>query len=70
MVQQLRLWGSSAGCVGSMPGWGTKIPHAEQCDQKVKQTKTMQYVGTRTPDNLKNKESLRNCHHLRKHDNE
>ena len=25
---------SSAGGMGSIPGWGTKIPHASQCGQK------------------------------------
>ena len=27
-VQWLRLCTSNAGAVGSIPGWGTKIPHA------------------------------------------
>ena len=27
-VQWLRLWASTAGGTGSIPGWGTKIPHA------------------------------------------
>ena len=26
-VQWLRLWASNAGGMGSIPGWGTKIPH-------------------------------------------
>ena len=30
VVQWLRLRASNAGCVGSVPGWGTKIPHAKQ----------------------------------------
>ena len=29
-VQWLRLCGSNAGAMGSIPGWGTKIPHAVQ----------------------------------------
>ena len=28
VVQRLRLHASNAGGVGSIPGWGTKIPHA------------------------------------------
>ena len=31
----LRLCTSSAGGTSSIPGWGTKIPHAMGCDQKV-----------------------------------
>ena len=27
---------SNAGGAGSIPGWGTKIPYATQCDQKEK----------------------------------
>ena len=27
-AQWLRLWASNSGEVGSIPGWGTKIPHA------------------------------------------
>ena len=33
-VQQLRLYASNAGHTGSIPGLGTKIPHALQCSQK------------------------------------
>ena len=41
VVQWLRLHESTAGGVGSIPGWGTKISHATQCGQKTKQnTKT------------------------------
>ena len=32
-VQWLRLCASSAGGIGSIPGWGTKIPHAVPCSQ-------------------------------------
>ena len=28
MVQGLRLCASNAGSVGSIPDWGTKLPHA------------------------------------------
>ena len=28
VVQWLGLWASSAGGMGLIPGWGTKIPHA------------------------------------------
>ena len=30
---------SNAGGVGSIPGWGTKIPHAVGCGQKLKKKK-------------------------------
>ena len=33
-VQRLRLCTSTAGAVGSIPGGGTKIPHAPQGNQK------------------------------------
>ena len=40
MVQWLRLWASSAGGVGLIPGQGTKIPHA-LCALQNKQTKAL-----------------------------
>ena len=33
-VQWLRLYTSTAGDMGSVPGWGTRIPHASQYGQK------------------------------------
>ena len=41
VVQWLRLHASNAGGMGSIPGWGTKIPHAMECGKKntKKQTK-------------------------------
>ena len=36
-VQRLRLWASSAGGAGSIPGQGTKIPQAALCSQKKKE---------------------------------
>ena len=36
MIQWLRLLTPSAGGLGSIPGWGIKIPHAKQWDQKKK----------------------------------
>ena len=36
MVQWLRLHASNARGVGSIPGWGIKIPHAAQRGQKAK----------------------------------
>ena len=33
-VQWLRLWALTAGGMGLIPGWGTKIPHAMWCSQK------------------------------------
>ena len=35
-VQRLRLCASNAGDAGSIPGQGTKIPHAVWCGQKKK----------------------------------
>ena len=40
VVQWLGLWASSTGGMGSIPGWGTKIPHAAQLSQKKKKKKT------------------------------
>ena len=34
VVQWLRSWASTAWGIGSIPGWGTKILHAMQHDQK------------------------------------
>ena len=33
-VQRLRLWAPNAGGMGSIPGWGTKIPHATPIKNK------------------------------------
>ena len=33
-VQWLRLCVSTAGGMGLIPSWGTKIPHASRCGQK------------------------------------
>ena len=38
-VQWLRLYASTPGGEGSITAWGTKIPHAVQCDQKKQKTK-------------------------------
>ena len=40
-IQWLRLRASTAGRMGSIPGWGTKIPHAAAKKKKKK----MVYVG-------------------------
>ena len=40
MVQWLRLHAANAGGTGSIPGGGTKIPHAAWCGQKVKKKKS------------------------------
>ena len=37
MVQWLRLLAPSGGSIGSIPGWGTKIPHAVCPTNKIKQ---------------------------------
>ena len=34
-IKRLRLQASAAGGVGLIPGWGTEIPRAEQCGQKI-----------------------------------
>ena len=41
---------SNAGGVGSIPGWGTKIPHAVGCSQKLKKKKKRirNQIGTST----------------------
>ena len=31
VVQRLGLFASPAGSMGSIPGWGTKIPHVQWC---------------------------------------
>ena len=36
VVQWLRFHASSAGGMGSTPGWETEIPHAGQLSQKLK----------------------------------
>ena len=36
MVQSLGLQAATAGGMGSIPGRGTKIPHAMQCGQEQK----------------------------------
>ena len=38
-VQWLRLCASTAGAVGLIPGWGTKIPRAAQCGPTKKKKK-------------------------------
>ena len=38
VVQWLRLHASNARSTGSIPGQGTKIPHATRCGQKTKKT--------------------------------
>ena len=40
-VKWLRLWASTTGGTGSIPGQGTKIPHAMWCSQKKK----IKYLG-------------------------
>ena len=35
-VQRIGLRASAAGGTGSIPGWGTEIPHATWCGQKKK----------------------------------
>ena len=49
VVQWLKLQASSAGGVGSIPGWGSKIPHAARCGQK-KKNKTRELLCFYCPD--------------------
>ena len=42
MVQWFILTAYNAGGTGSIPCWGTKIPHAMLCGQKIKQNRTTQ----------------------------
>ena len=39
MVQWLKLCASTVGGAGSIPGWGTKIPHALWYSQKTNKLK-------------------------------
>ena len=39
VVKSLGLHASTAGGMGSIPGWGTKILQAAQCSQKKKKEK-------------------------------
>ena len=41
-----RLWASTAGGMGLIPGWGTKIPHATWHGQKTKTKKQSVWQGT------------------------
>ena len=41
-VQWVRLCASTAGGEGSIPGWGTMIPHAAQCGQKKKKKREIE----------------------------
>ena len=36
VVQWLRLWASTTGCMGAIPGWGAKILQARQPKKKKK----------------------------------
>ena len=49
MAQWLRIWASTAGDLGSIPSWGTKILHAMQYSPKKKKKK-----GCIEIDSLKN----------------
>ena len=60
-VQWLRLCTSSAGSTGSVPGWGTKIPHAAGRVQKEKKKKKKKAIVLkfRETDPLQSDESYR-----------
>ena len=40
----VRFCGSIADDVGSIPGWGTNIPHATQCSRNKKQNNLSYYT--------------------------
>ena len=48
VVQWLRLRASNAGGAGSIPGWGTTVPHAVRLGPPKKIFKKMQYIWTFT----------------------
>ena len=48
MVQWLRCHTSNAGATGSMPCWGTMIPHAAWCSQQNKIVKKYVYTVLNT----------------------
>ena len=56
VVQWLRLHPSIAAGTGSIPGWGTKIPHAKWCGPKLKKKKkkTTVPLGNVSQDPLQN----------------
>ena len=62
-VQWLRLCASNAGDMGSIPGWGTKIPHAAQGSQSEKKKKVQenQRMWASGESNLKTSSS-NSCH--------
>ena len=35
-------------CTGSIPGWGTKIPHASMCGQKERDTEVCEVHGAKS----------------------
>ena len=50
-VKWLRLCPSSAGSMGLIPGWGTKIPHAIHTPKKINKNKNNSKLwGTDSPD--------------------
>ena len=56
MVRWLRLCASTAGDMGSIPGWGTEIPCAAQCSQKKKKVyPTFENKTTTTKNKMENK---------------
>ena len=54
VVQQLRLYPSTAGGTSSIPAWGPKIPLDVWCSQKINQLKKIKGVPER-----KHKENMR-----------
>ena len=63
MVECLGLHASNAGSVGSIPGWGTKIPHAAWCGQKNKQLTKMCLINgsSYNDDDICSKALCRQC---------
>ena len=50
VVQWLRLQAPNAGGLGSIPSWGTKIPHAASCDQKKKKKRIFFLIQQGSPE--------------------
>ena len=51
MVQWLKLCASTVGGAGSIPGWGTKIPHALWYSQKTNKLKKKKKISLKKKNN-------------------
>ena len=59
VAQWLRLCASNIGVVGSVPGWGTKIPHAVGHIKKKKATLGESFLNSETQEGVSNTENSR-----------